>query len=693
MNGNYMKRKFLFIHLLCLVCLSTLFVSCSEDEQQAGPSQEKVWMSFSAGSNAMTFSILTEGNKILWEAGDAISLFDPTGQNNELTTAQGGAAVTFTGKATEADGNYYALYPYDKDATISGTLISTTLSGVQEPRAGSFAQGLNPSVAVADANRNLYFRNVCAVVKFTLDSESEVIRSVRLSGNNGEALAGPVKADVAASDPVAVTADNANAVKEIELAGEFTTGNTYYIISLPGTLSNGLTLKLYNDKGMMFQRKGSSKATLIAGRILNLGTIKPTSFQVPACGAVKIDGVYHIYNAEGLECWRAQSDCLNSKAVLEADIDMNGVTWTPLGSDMQNGFAGDFNGNGKTISNLTVSNDANAGFFGGLSAGAKVHDVTFTNANVSGKTYVGTVAGTSLGIIENCKVNNSEITGQYAGAITGNNSVQVNKCLVSDTKVIASTAAGGIAGTSHGKVEYCSVTGNSIISSSERNSRAGGIVGQTTEEGGITTSGRLLKCATDGITVSGSMAGGIAGENGFGTIAQCVANNIKVTHNSTDKSARLGGVVGYNSRGDVVACYSAFSTVGTDGIVSESMGGIVGYNYTSKAYIYGCYSTHITFAGSVSGTESGIGAIAGYSSGNIISCYAILADGVSGINLTTGQGTIKNCVQIGSNDFNTLITGVQDLTATDGTVWKAENIWKLTQTGSYPEIQAEYIGE
>lgn len=97
-------------------------------------------MSFSAGSNAMTFSILTEGNKILWESGDAISLFDPTGQNNEFTTAQGGAAVTFTGKATEADGNYYALYPYDKDATISGTLISTTLSGVQEPRTGSFAQ-------------------------------------------------------------------------------------------------------------------------------------------------------------------------------------------------------------------------------------------------------------------------------------------------------------------------------------------------------------------------------------------------------------------------------------------------------------------------------------------------------------------------------------------------------------------------
>lgn len=187
------------------------------------------------------------------------------------------------------------------------------------------------------------------------------------------------------------------------------------------------------------------------------------------------------------------------------------------------------------------------------------------------------------------------------------------------------------------------------------------------------------------------MAGGIAGENGFGTIAQCVANNIKVTHNSTDKSARLGGVVGYNSRGDVVACYSAFSTVGTDGIVSESMGGIVGYNYTSEAYIYGCYSTHITFAGSVSGTESGIGAIAGYSSGYVISCYAILPDGVSGINLT-GQGTTDHCVQIGGTNFKTLIDNVSPLETTDRTLWKAEEIWEFTESGLPPAIHSEYIG-
>lgn len=698
MNGmiptNDMSIKRIITNMLCALCVLAITSSCSQDETD-DITGGKEMMSFSAGSNIMTFSILTNGVSINWETGDAISVFDPKGENNKFTTDQGGPAVTFTGMANNVEGTYYALYPYDEKATISGSVISTSLPGVQNARAGSFAQGLNPTVATADNNGNLFFRNICAVVKFTLNSGNNNIRSIRLSGNNGETLAGNMQADAASADPVATMLNDDNAIKEVELTGDFASGNTYYLIVAPGTLSNGLTLKLYNDKGMMFQRKGSKAATLTAGRVLNLGTIEPTTFQEPTCGAAKIDGVYHIYNADGLKCWVSQPDYLSSKAILEADIDMSNMEWTPVGSNMQNGFTGDFDGNNKTIYNMSVSGDAtNIGFFGGLAQGAKVHDVTFTKATVNGnaQSYAGTIAGTSLGIIENCNVKESAVTGQYAGGVTGNNSVQVNKCHVSDTKVSASYSAGGVAGTSYGKVEYCSVTGNTEITSNVTNSRAGGIVGQTSEEGGISTSGRLLKCATDGITVSGSMAGGIAGENGFGTIAQCVANNVKVTHNSTDNSARLGGVVGYNSRGDVVACYSASSTVGTNNIVSESMGGIVGYNYSGNAYIYGCYSTHVTFAGSVNGTESGIGAIAGYSSGNIISCYAILTDNVSNIKLT-GQGTTDHCVQIGNNNFNTLITDVSDLKATDGTLWKAENIWNFTQTGVYPEIRTGYIGE
>lgn len=157
-----------------------------------------------------------------------------------------------------------------------------------------------------------------------------------------------------------------------------------------------------------------------------------------------------------------------------------------------------------------------------------------------------------------------------------------------------------------------------------------------------------------------------------------------ITHASNQNSTRLGGVVGYNTRGEVVASYSAYTTIGNDGINSEAIGGIVGYNYNSLAYVYGCYSTH----DSLFGTATYTGAIAGYSNGHVISCYA---DGISGVGLV-GTGNTEHCVEIGGTNYETLITGVDDLKVTDSTVWIAEKIWEIAATG-VPSINANYTGE
>ena len=157
---------------------------------------------------------------------------------------------------------------------------------------------------------------------------------------------------------------------------------------------------------------------------------------------------------------------------------------------------------------------------------------------------------------------------------------------------------------------------------------------------------------------------------------------------------RLGGIIGYNTRGDVVASYSAYSTIGDASLQAEAMGGIVGYSYNSSAYVYGCYSTHVGFYGSVSGEESGIGSIAGYTSGHVTSCYAVLPDGITAIKLVgkSTPNTLDHCVEAGENNYEALIDNVTDLNAADGSTWKAENIWKLT-AGTTPAIESEYIGE
>ena len=680
------------LHAFCvMVCAVTLFASCMEDERMDAPQSGKVRMEFYAGMDATTRTQLVANNAVEWVTGDAISLFDPSGANNEFTTQESGASVTFTGTAGESAGTYYALYPYSSGATIAGSIITTTLPATQTAKAGSFASMLNPSVAVADAQHNLYFKNACALVKFTLGGSTEVARAT-LCGNNGEALAGTLTIDASADAPAA-TVDAKFGETVVELTGTLTSGSTYYFVVTPGTLSGGLTLTLYDGDGRFWKKTSNNSATLTAGRILNLGTLAPDQF-TPSLGyEVTQDGVYHIYNAEGLLAWASDN---NEDLVLENDIDLAGKTWIPIGNKDAS-YSGNFDGNGKFIYNLTVDSDAGSvGFFGGLAAEAVVHDVKFDNAKVSSSndaSYVGVVAGASLGKIEDCNVRNSEVSGNYAGAITGNNSLQVNRCNALDVKVTASEVAGGIAGVSYGKVEYCTLSGNSVIVAEGNSSRAGGIIGSTSEEGGVSTSGRLLKCAVDGATISGYWAGGIAGENSFGIVAQCIANKVTVTHNSSKPSSRLGGVVGYNTRGDVVASYSAYSTIGGQGLTSEAMGGIVGYNYNSAAYVYGCYSTHVSILGSVSGSESGMGSIAGYTSGHVTSCYAILPDGVTGISLVGGGSfSSDHCVDAGGTNYSTLIDNVPNLTASDNSVWKAAEIWDFTASGA-PTIVSTYICE
>lgn len=679
--------------ILYLAVLTAMVSACSEDEladntQPLG----KVPMEFYANTDASTRTELTTGNAVYWEANDAISLFDPIGDNNRFYTTESGPSVTFTGEATPAEGTYYALYPYDENAQIEGTTITTTLPAEQMARAGSFAQGLNPSVATADATNNLCFKNVCALVKFTLDgSITTTITKATLCGNNGEALAGTLTIDASQENPIA-NVDPEWAGIEIALKGNLIAGKTYYFVTAPATLNKGLTLSLYDDKGNVWKKEGTQSATLTASRILNLGTMRLDNFE-PAQGYEVIDGTYHIYNADGLKVWASNADVLNKSVILEKDIDLTGVEWTPVGSDMNTGYAGEFNGNGKFIYNLVVeSNASNVGFFGGLAAGGTVHDMKFANAQVtatSGAAYAGVIAGSSMGKIESCNVRSSQVAGHYAGAIVGNNSVQVNGCNALDVQVTATYAAGGIAGVNYGKIEYCTLSGHSTIVANGSSPRAGGIVGETAEQSGVTTSGRLLKCAVDGAIISATWAGGIAGENSFGIVAQCVANDVTVIHQASNASSYLGGVVGYNTRGDVVASYSAYSTIGTEKLISEAMGGIVGYNNNSSSNVYGCYSTHVSLLGTVNNR----GSIAGYTGGHVTSCYAILPDGVTGISLVGGGSfSSDHCVDAGGANYEVLVTGVDNLTASDGSVWEAAKIWDLTASGT-PTIVSTYICE
>ena len=154
---------------------------------------------------------------------------------------------------------------------------------------------------------------------------------------------------------------------------------------------------------------------------------------------------------------------------LTDNIDLAGMEWTPIGQagtsyGATNYFQGIFDGQGHTISNMTIANTNSgnnyaAGFFGFIDAAkVTIRNVNFDNANVKGHHWTGVVAGYLTGNIEKCNVTNSTVScthanndacGDKAGIIVGyvNNGL-VNNCTASNSTVTAGRDAGQIAGAS-----------------------------------------------------------------------------------------------------------------------------------------------------------------------------------------------------------------------------------------------------
>lgn len=110
---------------------------------------------------------------------------------------------------------------------------------------------------------------------------------------------------------------------------------------------------------------------------------------------------------------------------LDANIDLNGQPWTPIGKGKS--FRGHFNGNGKVIINMTVNASAGddcAGFFGDTD-GATISNVILRNGKVSGeiKYWAALLVASGADItVESCKVDGtveSDVKYVYSGGLIG----------------------------------------------------------------------------------------------------------------------------------------------------------------------------------------------------------------------------------------------------------------------------------
>ena len=345
---------------------------------------------------------------------------------------------------------------------------------------------------------------------------------------------------------VGLSADNGNptAIKTYNASG-----NTYEALTAPQTVAAGKPFVRVELGGGTFYFRPQNNVVLEAGnRYKYIVKVNATGLTLEDCtigswadgggesgAAEDLDYIYDsntktytVYNADGLLAWNevAQKD-RSINCTLNADIDLTGKDWTPIGTSSGNSYTGTFDGGGHTITGLTVTtNDQFVGLFGYLN---------------------------SAGTVKNVVMEGIQITSNHMFGCTG-----------------------GVVGYSWGTIENCSVSG-----SVSGTMCVGGVVG-TQWVGSITG------CSSSA-TVKGTVdVGGVAGQTDLGaTLTACYATGNVTIEIDPIKDIAGGGLVGLNGECSLLACYAIGNVTSTGSSTGNVyIGGFLGGNYTTVTACY-----------------------------------------------------------------------------------------------------------
>ena len=230
------------------------------------------------------------------------------------------------------------------------------------------------------------------------------------------------------------------------------------------------------------------------------------------------------------------ADDLTADYVLDADIDLAGIAWTPIGTFKPSGetaeeqeipasdaaFTGTFDGQGHTIRNLTITGEDGiaVGLFGCI-ANTEVGNFTLENASTEGTVMVADAVGYSFSsTVHDIQLVKGKVTA-YAGEMS------------------AEGMYGGIVGAGmSSRIVDCSAEAEIVIPDGTANA---GIVG-----GGLELTS-LVNCTASGSITAGANCYGLGGVSGCGFGAEeftnCKASDVTI---STGAGCFwIGSITGY----------------------------------------------------------------------------------------------------------------------------------------------------
>ena len=419
--------------------------------------------------------------------------------------------------------------------------------------------------------------------------------------------------------------------------------------------------------------------------VMIVGLLPTITLAADLSGSGTKDDPYLIATADDLATFRELVNSVGAGktstlyAKLTDNIDLSGQTnWTPIGLSSSKVFAGEFDGNGHTISGLTIKDATTQyqGLFGYVKNG------TIKNLTVEGS--VKTSSNNAAGIvgygypvtIENC-TNEVAVTSTAKGNIGGVVGVAGSGSSLKNCKNKAAIKGcgdyvGGIAASgSSVTIERCLNSGD-IVNTGEPKSYnycTGGITG------GVSSNSTITLCGNTG-TVSSTLkrAGGIVGSLG-GTVTKCF--------NIGDITGifALGGIVGsINAKGAKVedcynlgdvACITPTKEVGDTN--AKGVGGVVG-DATSASYtvtLTNCYNAGNVTNTATTPTDITVGGVIGSSvvksssseTKNVITadnCYYLAQVGLNGDGAdasASGGVTSKTESELKASDMPGLLGG------------------------------------
>ena len=283
--------------------------------------------------------------------------------------------------------------------------------------------------------------------------------------------------------------------------------------------------------------------------------------------------------------------------VLTANIDLNGLPWTPIANSFSDAllggsdyrvFAGNFDGNGYTISNVSIGSEAAPleadvfGFFGATEG--KISNLNLHTVSIHGIAKVASI-GAVVG---------------FAGGLVGSSGGSIENCHVTGLTMDMSAPSnvyaaaywvGGLVGALDGTqlINECSVSGG--ITEKAGKGSIGGLIGELGKAAKITYSRSDVTVNVKADSRGGANVGGFIGKGNGKTDAETIIRNCYATGNVTG-GAYTGGFAGGLWGLNIKNCYAS----GNVSQAAAAMASFVGTDASDSNYygsITNCFTTGI----------------------------------------------------------------------------------------------------